>query len=249
MNQRSETAEIWKSIWGRKTKNELSKWDNLSQSIHEILRKEIGDVDNKEILEAGSGTGRISLRLAKNGADVTLLDTAPTAMKIARNFFREETLEAKYICGSIFKMPFRDNLFDVVWNAGVLEHFSEKDRFLALKHMIRVCKKNGLIITLNPFSGAIFYRIGKWIAERTNTWSFGYEKPIATLREPMTKHGVYLKQEYPAAFYEQFNFLSCMPLLRYLVYIINKKIRKTLPKLDNLPGYLLVSIGKKYDSQ
>ena len=244
MNKKIEVQKVWESIWGRTAKGKLLKWDNRSHSVFEVLRNEVGDKNNKEILEAGSGTGRISLRLAEDGADVTLLDIAPTATKIARSFFREENLEAKIVRGDIFEIPFRDNLFDVVWNAGVIEHFSEKDRVLVLKDMIRVCKKNGLIISLNPFSGAIFYRIGKWIAERTNKWQFGYEKPMVTLREYMTNNRFYLTKEYPTAFYQQFYFLSFIPLLRYLVYIISI-IRKILPGLNNLPGYFLVSVIKK----
>jgi len=77
MNETKETVATWNSIW-RKMKNQISQWDDLSQLIYEILQEEIGDITNKHLLEAGSGTGTISLKLSSMGAKVALLDATPS---------------------------------------------------------------------------------------------------------------------------------------------------------------------------
>lgn len=76
--------------------------------------------------------------------------------------------------------------------------------------MARVCKNNGLIITLNPFSGAVFYRMGKWFAEKTNRWIYGYEKPIKSMKKYNLENCVWIT-EYSADFSTTIDFLSYIP--------------------------------------
>ena len=58
-------------------------------------------------------------------------------------------MQVKYIQGNIFQLPFKENSFDVVWNQGVLEHFTEPEK--AIKEMYRVTKPNGIVAILVPY--------------------------------------------------------------------------------------------------
>ena len=62
--------QIWDAIWSGDVSYE---WDSLSGLIFNVIEKEAKDINGLNILEAGSGTGRISMRLAQRGANVTLL--------------------------------------------------------------------------------------------------------------------------------------------------------------------------------
>jgi ubiquinone/menaquinone biosynthesis C-methylase UbiE len=207
------------------------------------LKKEVKYFKDKKILEAGCGSGRISLRCAQHGADVYLLDVCQEAVKVAKKAFTKNKETLNIIQASIFNIPFKDNYFDVVWNAGVLEHFLEYEQIHALEEMKRVCKNRGLIITMVPCSKAIFYRIGKFYQEKTRKWKWGYEKPIKTLNRLYKKSLIRLEREFSVGFEEQLQFILSIPHMGYLVLLLRKIER--LFSLLGLGGYLLVSIGVK----
>jgi len=237
-----EVAKIWEDIW---KKAKLEEWDNLSETIYRILCEATVGIKDKLMLEAGSGTGRISLKLKEEGRrDVILLDVSKTAVRISKEYFKERGQIGFLILGSIFNIPVRDNSIDIVWNAGVLEHFSDHERTLALKEMTRVCEKNGSIVTLNPYSRAIFYIIGKWFAEKRNTWIYGYEKPIKSMTKYAVKNCVWIA-EYSADFDTSIGFLSSIPYLRHFVPILHKLSKKLPTYTLNHLGYLLISIAIK----
>lgn len=237
-----KVAKVWEDIW---KKAKVGEWDKLSETIYQILYKGTVGTKGKLMLEAGSGTGRISFRLKEGErGNVILLDVSKTAIKISKEFFKERGQVGFFILGSIFKIPIRDNSIDIVWNAGVLEHFSDYERKLALKEMTRICRKNGLIITLNPYSRAVFYRIGKWFAEKRNRWIYGYEKPIKSMTKYAVENCVWIA-EYSADLNTSIGFLSSIPYLRYFIPILRKLFKKLPTYVSNHFGYLLISIGIK----
>lgn len=238
--EEGEVAKTWEGIW---KKGIVEEWGTLHQLTFEILVNEVDSFKNKKILEAGSGTGRISLRLAENGAKVSLLDVSKSAIEISRRIFREHNMDAEFTAASIFRMPFKDDTFTIVWNQGVLEHFSREKQIKALMEMRRVVKKGGLIITINPYSRSIFYRIGKWVAKRRGIWEYGYEKPIRTLRKHFEIAKLRYKREYTYGFSESvLIFRYYVPYSRYPTWLICK-----LKKIFDSMGlrHLLVSVGEK----
>ena len=62
-------------------------WDSLSQTIYDKIMEVSGGIQGKRILEAGSGTGKISLRLAAEHAEVTLVDYSENALFNSRSAF------------------------------------------------------------------------------------------------------------------------------------------------------------------
>ncbi len=244
----NKAEENWNKVW-EDLNEKTAEWNELSELILTILIKEISKVKDKKILEAGSGTGRISLRLAQKGARVTLLDTSPKAIEFSKKLFSKYNQNGVFVNNSIFNIPFPNETFDVVWNAGVLEHFLKEKQEIALKEMIRVCKKDGVIITLNPYQGAIFYRIGRWFLERKGQWQIDYEMPIKTLKNFSENNNFLVDKEYNIGFFESLNYMIHIPLISYLIRIILKIKNKLLGgkafMLKNFGGYLLVTIIKK----
>ena len=52
------------------------------------------------------------------------------------------------VCGDIRQLPFRDQSFDIVFSKGSLHHSQPIDE--PLQSMIRVCKKGGRIVLVEP---------------------------------------------------------------------------------------------------
>ena len=255
--------EDWDEIWG---KDDVPDWDYLSQIILVALKNEISDIEGKGILEAGSGTGRISLRLARKGAAVSLLDNSARAINFSKWLFEKSSEKPNIVCASIDAMPYVSNTFDVVWNAGVVEHFVGKEQEKILSEMIRVCKSGGLIITINPYAKSILHSFGRFIIEKLGRYPFGDEVPVTTLKDKSDALGCELKKdEYSIGFIAlwvgMFKRLTLLPLgkifkLPLLAFnktfcwvdssFLGKILRRTDLFTSRLfGGYLLVTVFKK----
>lgn len=255
--------EDWDEIWDG---SDIPEWDYLSQVILDILRHETSGIGAKLVLEAGSGTGRISLKLAKMGAQVALLDNSQNAVDFSRRLFSKEGISADIIKADIHKMPYPDGAFDVVWNAGVIEHFTGREQADVLFEMARVCKKGGRIITINPYAKCGVHALGVSIMKRLGIYPFGKEVPITTIKEMEKVIGCRLKQpEYSTGFMVLwvglFKRLTLFPagfIFKVPLWLLNKFFcaldgsfaGEALRKLDLwlakiFGGYLLVSVLEK----
>lgn len=117
-----------------------------------IFAKHLGEYitsNNDIILEAGCGSGVISLKiLDKHDANMVLLDISSKPLKISQKNFMKAGKKFLGIQGDILQMPFKDNTFDVVWNQGVVEHFNKPDD--AIKEMHRTVKYGGYAVFFVP---------------------------------------------------------------------------------------------------
>lgn len=253
----------WDEVWN---KRDIPKWDYLSQVILFILKNEIGNLKDKSILEAGSGSGRISLRLAKAKAKAYLLDNSLAAINLSKKIFMNSNERLNVVCASISQMPYPDRTFDIIWNAGVIEHFVGEEQDLVLKEMVRICKTGGLVITINPNANSILHSCGKFIIEKLVKYPFGKEIPIRSLKDKISILGCeFKKEEYSIGFIVLwvgiFKRLALLPmgnifspaldiLNKTFCYLDESSFGGILRKIDLFlsklfGGYLLVSIFQK----
>ncbi len=98
-------------------------------------------------LEAGCGSAMPSMILRKKrGDNVAVLDNSNVAINIVRKISKSKRINLIIIKGDMRRIPFRDKSFDLVWNSGTLEHFSDPVPIIA--EMKRVGKKTIIIIPL-----------------------------------------------------------------------------------------------------
>ncbi len=103
----------------------------------------LGDIQNKKILDAGAGTGRLIRPLIDGGADVVALDISENMLKeISKKYDKVET-----IVGDVEKLPFGDDIFDVVISTFVIVHLSDPSIFF--KEAYRVLKNGGKFLISN----------------------------------------------------------------------------------------------------
>jgi 2-polyprenyl-3-methyl-5-hydroxy-6-metoxy-1,4-benzoquinol methylase len=234
-----------RSLRGRLLRRYMAAAGGMSSARYTlgILKRVLGDLRGLTVLDAGSGTGLNSLALAARGARVTLLDIAPQALAIAKTYYDEQGLEATLVSGSIFALPFEDETFDVVWNTGVIEHFEPAERRLAVHEMLRVMKRDGTLITINPNARARIYRFAKEWAERHGRWDVGFELPIDTLADDVSGDR-YTIDETDEGWLMELHFLKLfLPRsLRIPYAAAHEVVQNVLPFLNRLPGYLKVSV-------
>ncbi len=101
--------DTWDSLW-ESYKNK-SNWDDQTRLIFEIISK-IKVFKNNQILEAGSGSGRISWKLAESN-NLILVDYSINAIKLSKALFSRGNKTGYFICASIFNLPFKEKVFDL----------------------------------------------------------------------------------------------------------------------------------------
>ncbi|MEE2755596.1 MAG: bifunctional 2-polyprenyl-6-hydroxyphenol methylase/3-demethylubiquinol 3-O-methyltransferase UbiG [Myxococcota bacterium] len=93
------------------------------------------------LLDVGCGGGFLSTLVAKAGAHVTGIDSAAGAIQAARNKAEQDGLHVDYRVGAAEKLPFGDEVFDLVICTDVLVHVD--DPRVVLTEILRVLKPGG----------------------------------------------------------------------------------------------------------
>lgn len=103
-----------------------------------------------KVLDAGSGSGWLALRLAQKGFEVTGVDNALGFIKYASLKGKQLGLskKARFQLGDVRKLDFPDDYFDVIICSEVLEHL--RDDRQATDQLERVLKKGGLCVVTVP---------------------------------------------------------------------------------------------------
>lgn len=180
--QQNDVVKVWDDVAAGYNLQEY--WTNeVHQSWFGTLSSLIGSPAGKSLLEVGCGSGFQSLRFAENGADVSLLDLSPRAIEIARNAFvtKKQPLPRCYVCDALYsEIP--DDSFDVVWNMGVIEHFSDEGKSRLLSEMVRMTKPNGKTIVMVPNSRCWPFQVGQIYQKLRGIWPYGKEDDMSPIR-------------------------------------------------------------------
>lgn len=111
--------------------------------ILSLVEKYTRDVSGKlKILDAGCGTGLLAKKLEQFG-EVVAVDSSPEAIKFAKR----RGVNARL--ASVNKLPFKDNVFDLVASVDVIYHKMVDDK-KALAEFFRVLKPGGILILRVP---------------------------------------------------------------------------------------------------
>lgn len=102
----------------------------------------------RKILDVGCGIGEFVLQDKKR---IIGLDHNKDSLKLCK----KKNLNVVY--GEVTKLPFKDNSFDGVHCAHVIEHLFPKEAYLMLAETGRVLKKNGIFVISTPLLWSGFY--------------------------------------------------------------------------------------------
>ncbi|HVP07349.1 MAG TPA: class I SAM-dependent methyltransferase [Candidatus Acidoferrum sp.] len=119
-----------------------------SPAITRLLRP---IVNRKRVLDLGCGTGILTAKLAKWGANVVGVDNAVRMLELARR----ENPKIRFVKANASDLPFGDQSFDVVASSLVMHYIKNLNRPFA--EVCRVLKRNGRFVFSfhHPFSTVI----------------------------------------------------------------------------------------------
>jgi SAM-dependent methyltransferase len=179
-NPAAASRETWLSIWRQTNFQELALWDDQCELVYSFFMSLLNTpLRNKRILETGSGTGRVSLRLAKEGANVLLLDISRDALTSSKNLFKTCYLKGDFVVADISHLPFTACAIDAVWSSGVLEHFSLEQMEHIICSSLEILKEDGKLIIIVPNKNAFVYNFSRLLDMKLGRWRWGYEEPLS----------------------------------------------------------------------
>lgn len=148
------------------------------------------------VLEAGCGAGWQSLALARTGqVQVSLLDFSLAALGYARRLFERAGVVANFQYGELQIVG--EPSYDLVFNAGVLEHYPFDEQVALLRAMAR--RSHTFVIALVPNQACYWYWIWRVQASAAGRWPFGQEAPVNDLETAFATAGLrYQGQRYMA---------------------------------------------------
>ncbi|HZY47351.1 MAG TPA: class I SAM-dependent methyltransferase [Candidatus Bathyarchaeia archaeon] len=172
---RSEKTHPWALAWRE------ARWEEVSPPLVEVVEfaKDLKRKNARLIFDLGSGAGRHSIFLAKQGFQVVALDISETALKILEGRLRRVRIgNVTLVRHSMLDLPFVDDYFDGIVCTNVLHHGLAGEVRQAAREIHRVMKKGaqGFLVAL---SIADFRRgNGQKLEENTYVFTKGEERGI-----------------------------------------------------------------------
>jgi demethylmenaquinone methyltransferase/2-methoxy-6-polyprenyl-1,4-benzoquinol methylase len=138
----------------------------LREALPAVLPK--GDDEPLQVLDAGMGTGELSVALSRaNAGPIAFhgIDISPCMLNEADRHLRDCGIEADLRLADVQELPFEDEAFDLVMAAHVLEHLVDPHR--AIEEMVRILKPGGVLLAcLTRRSSLGMYIHLKWRTHR-----------------------------------------------------------------------------------
>lgn len=207
-----------------KYSKENYKLERWRLSVLKRIFSNLGSERINKYLDVGCGaTGYTVIEAAKQNKLISVgIDISVEAMIRAKNFAEQQKVgdRTAFIVCSAEKLPFKDNIFDLVSAVSVLEHM-ENDRSV-VKNINHILKKNGLFYILVPNSNKNIWPF-LWPIMFYNDKVLGHKRhySIESLKNIMDG---YLLKKY---FYNAHLLKIAITVLEKMILIDDKKWWKT----------------------
>lgn len=153
--------DIIKKAWEKRSKIFKDKREGvLEQAFPPLLHSYIDALHMEEVstvipkracfcLDIGCGYGRIASCISLKNPDAYIygIDIAKTYVDL---FNKKLQRYGKARVGDIRRLPFKNNMFDVIWVINTVMYLTDSDQLLAIKEIFRVLKPRGRVVIIEP---------------------------------------------------------------------------------------------------
>jgi len=112
-----------------------------------------------------------------------LLDLSPASLRVAVESFAAAGVPApECFQMNVLKSDLPPGQFDIIWNGGVIEHFSDEGKALLIREMLRLAKPGGKVIIMVPNAWRWPFHLTQAWKKWRGTWSYGFEDDMSPRR-------------------------------------------------------------------
>lgn len=177
----------------------------------------------KKVLDAGCGTGRNSIYLAKKGCDVHAVDISKTALGVLKSAAAKMGVSEKITVHNIAlrdAFPFGQDEFDLVLDSYVFCHFTD-DRFKReyKEELYRVTKPTGIVLSTLFSVEDEYYRAA-------SQKGFGHANVVTDPNNGITKQ-LYTESEIKEFFSTSFTILYFVKL-EFVDIVLGQPYRRSI---------------------
>ena len=122
-------------------------WNAATCPEHRWIRKQLGDLRGKRVLDVGCGAGEAAVWFAKQGADVTASDLSSAFLDLVTRVANLHGVAVNTHHADADHLDLPANYFDIVYAGNVLHHV---EMAATLAQLARVLKPGGRIVTWDP---------------------------------------------------------------------------------------------------
>lgn len=137
-----------------------------------VLANFVGSIQNRRLLDVGTGTGRAALLFARGGARVTGVDASEQMLAIARQRAAADGISVDFRIADAHALPFRDRSFDVAVSLRVVMHTPEWRRCIA--ELCRVADRIVILDYPSAFSLAAAQAAWRRVLQRAGVRTEAY---------------------------------------------------------------------------
>lgn len=123
--------------------------------LHEAILVELSEVASAKILDVGCGSAWVARHFVQSDTRVVSFDISDKNTKQALSLYPGDLHHA--VTGDVYRLPFRENSFDAIISAEVIEHVPNIQAYLG--NLIRVVKPGGRVILSTPYNEKIIYSL------------------------------------------------------------------------------------------
>lgn len=171
--------KIWKKFMKMKS-NQLEDIISKRFTRHSIiLRKLLGCTSpGNLVLEVGCGSAHDSSHLSLDNRHLVSLDLSKHAIDAAKKIRSHLNGKNQIVRGDVQNLPFKDQIFDLVFSSGLMHTFQDKGLGKAMNEQKRVLRKEGFLLIDVEYTFSVFQIIkllllllGRFYWGRTKSYS------------------------------------------------------------------------------
>ena len=181
------------------------------------IRKIIGNVKGKKLLDVGSGLGEASIYFAMEGAKVTATDISGRMLKVTKYLAKiNNVIITTHKCDAE-GLRFKKNIkFDIIYAGNLLHHVNIN---ATLQQIIKVMDKNSIFVSWDPIAYNPIINIYRRIAKKVRTQD---EHPLK-INDFKT-----INRHFKVVHYEYFWFLT---LLIFILMVVLERVNPNRERL------------------
>lgn len=191
MESRKEKEALFHDIKGKdfltmteeeyQKKYPSAKFYSVTNASEIYVDKVISKLKGKKVLDYCCGKGKLSIKMARMGAEVVGIDISEESINAAVLAAKEANMSERcnFIIGDAEKTPFEDESFDAIVFSGVLHHLDLENAF---KELARLVKKNGMILGIEALAhNPVFMWYRRKTPELRTEWEINHILTVSNI--------------------------------------------------------------------